>query len=91
MPGPAPTGYKRAVGGRSGRQLPGQGTVVNERELVRVAVFNLEQTARRILTLADEARGADLDRHLRGLSRSITARARDLKDRYAERAARRRP
>jgi hypothetical protein len=52
---------------------------VNEDELVRVAVFSLEQAARRIKKLACEAQSAGIDAHLRELARSIDRQARELK------------
>jgi len=54
---------------------------VNEDELVRVAVFSLEQAARRIEALASEAQSANIDAHLRALARSIGQQARTLKTR----------
>jgi hypothetical protein len=72
----------------SGRRLPVQKSVVNEQELVRVAVFNLEQAAQRILALAGEVEGDAVDHHLRGLSKDIAARARELQTRYPNRGSR---
>lgn len=72
----------------SARRVPVQKSVVDEQELVRVAVFNLEQAAQRILALAGQVEGDAVDLHLRGLSKDIAARARELQVRYPSRAAR---
>ncbi|MDX2167924.1 MAG: hypothetical protein SF182_12695 [Deltaproteobacteria bacterium] len=62
--------------------------MVNEQELVRVAVFNLEQAAQRILALAGEVETNAVDSHLRALSKDIAARARELQTRYPIRSSR---
>ncbi|MFN8643613.1 MAG: hypothetical protein U0802_18865 [Candidatus Binatia bacterium] len=51
---------------------------MDEVELTQAAIFCLEQAARRIRTLADQVRGADLGSHLRALADQIDGHARDL-------------
>ena len=79
------------MGGRlSGRSAPAANKLaVDEQELIRVAVFNLEQAAQRILALAGEVETESVDRHLRSLSHSITAHARKLQTHHAEPGPRR--
>jgi hypothetical protein len=72
-----------------GRGIPARKSVVDEQELIRVAVFNLEQAAERILALAGEVETDTVDSHLRDLSKTIAASARELRSRYPRRAPRR--
>jgi hypothetical protein len=51
---------------------------VDELELAHAAIFSLEQAARRIRTLADEADAPELVERLRGLADAIDGHARDL-------------
>ncbi len=71
------------MGGRvSGKRLPVHTAVVDEHELVRVAVFNLHQAAKRVRALASEGTDAALDRHLHGVATDSSRQARELELRH---------
>lgn len=55
-----------------------RGSDVDESELAQAAIFSLEQSARRIRALADQARTPQLVEQLRGLADLIDGHAREL-------------
>jgi hypothetical protein len=54
---------------------------VDEVELAQAAVFSLQQAARRLRTLADQAQSADLRTQLGRLALTLDEHARELQER----------
>jgi hypothetical protein len=52
-------------------------------ELVRIAMFTLEQSARRLQMLASEVEGDETGTRLRGIADALTERARSLQRRQS--------